>query len=48
MNKDTFIKEINKLGINLDEKKINSILTGDDNLDVYTLMRILQKKINNE
>lgn len=25
MNKDTFIKEINKLGINLDEKKINSI-----------------------
>ena len=30
------------------EKKINSMLTGDDNLDVYTLMRILQKKINNE
>lgn len=28
------------------EQQIDSILTGDDNLDVYTLMRILQKKIN--
>lgn len=30
------------------EMKINTLLTGDNNLDVYTLMRILQKKINNE
>lgn len=30
------------------EVKINQLLTGNDNLDVYTLMRILQKKINNE
>lgn len=30
------------------ESKINNLLTGDNNLDVYTLMRILQKRINNE
>ena len=30
------------------ESKINNLLTGDDNLDVYTLMRILQKKLNND
>ncbi|WP_044110555.1 hypothetical protein [Xylanibacter brevis] len=30
------------------ESKINDLLTGDDNLDVYTLMRILQKKLNND
>lgn len=30
------------------ESKINEILTGDTNLDVYTLMRILQKKLNND
>ena len=30
------------------ELKINDILSGDDNLDVYTLMRILQKKLNND
>lgn len=29
------------------EKKINEILTGNDNLDVYTIMRILQKRLNN-
>lgn len=29
------------------EEKINDVLTGDSNLDVYTLMKILQKKINN-
>ena len=29
------------------ESKINGLLTGDNNLDVYTLMRILQKKLNN-
>ena len=29
------------------ESKINNLLTGDNNLDVYTLMRILQKKIDN-
>ena len=29
------------------EEKINNVLTGDSNLDVYTLMKILQKKINN-
>lgn len=28
------------------EQKIDSILSGDDNLDVYTLMRILQKRMN--
>lgn len=30
------------------ELKINKLLTGDNNLDVYTLMRILQKKLNND
>ena len=30
------------------ESKINKLLTGDNNLDVYTLMRILQKKLNND
>ena len=30
------------------ESKINNILSGDNNLDVYTLMRILQKKLNND
>ncbi len=30
------------------ELKINDLLTGDNNLDVYTLMRILQKKLNND
>ena len=30
------------------EAKINRILSGDDNLDIYTLMRILQKKMNYE
>ena len=30
------------------ESKIDSILSGDNNLDVYTLMRILQKRINND
>lgn len=30
------------------ESKINELLTGNDNLDVYTLMRILQKKLNND
>lgn len=30
------------------EAKINDILSGDNNLDVYTLMRILQKRINND
>lgn len=30
------------------EAKINNLLTGDDNLDVYTLMRILQKRLNND
>lgn len=30
------------------ESKINNLLTGDNNLDVYTLMRILQKKLNND
>lgn len=29
------------------ESKINEILSGNNNLDVYTLMRILQKKMNN-
>lgn len=29
------------------ENKINDLLTGDDNLDVYTLMRMLQKRLNN-
>lgn len=29
------------------ESKINSLLTGDNDLDVYTLMRILQKRLNN-
>lgn len=29
------------------ESRIDSILTGDDNLDVYTLMRMLQKRLNN-
>lgn len=28
------------------ESKINGLLTGNTNLDVYTLMRILQKKLN--
>jgi len=28
------------------ESKINDLLTGDTNLDVYTLMRILQNKLN--
>lgn len=28
------------------ESRINNLLTGDDNLDVYTLMRILQKRLN--
>lgn len=30
------------------EAKINGILSGDNNLDVYTLMKILQKKMNND
>lgn len=30
------------------ESKINDLLTGDNNLDIYTLMRILQKKLNND
>ncbi|MBQ0029666.1 MAG: hypothetical protein KBT32_04440 [Bacteroidales bacterium] len=30
------------------ESKINNILSGDNNLDVYTLMRILQKRLNND
>ena len=30
------------------EHKIEAILSGENNLDIYTLMRILQKKINNE
>ena len=30
------------------ESKIESILSGDSNLDVYTLMRILQKRMSNE
>ena len=30
------------------ESKINDLLTGDNNLDVYTLMRILQKRLNND
>ena len=30
------------------EDKIESILSGENNLDVYTLMRILQKKMNYE
>lgn len=30
------------------ESKINNILSGDNNLNVYTLMRILQKKLNND
>jgi len=30
------------------ESKINKLLTGNNNLDVYTLMRILQKKLNND
>ena len=30
------------------ESKINKLLTGDNNLDVYTLMRILQTKLNND
>ncbi len=30
------------------ESKINDILSGDNNLDVYTLMRLLQKKLNND
>ena len=30
------------------ESKIDAILSGDNNLDVYTLMRILQKRMNNE
>lgn len=30
------------------EKKIESILSGDDNLDIYTIMRILQKRINKD
>ena len=28
------------------EKRIESILSGDENLDIYTMMRILQKRIN--
>lgn len=30
------------------ESKINMLLTGDNNLDTYTLMRILQKRLNND
>ena len=30
------------------ESNINRVLTGNNNLDVYTLMRILQKKLNND
>lgn len=30
------------------ESQINNLLTGDNNLDVYTLMRILQKRLNND
>ena len=29
------------------ESRIDGILTGDDNLDVFTLMRVLQKRLNN-
>jgi len=28
------------------EKKIDKVLTGDENLDIYTMMRILQKRLN--
>ena len=30
------------------ELKITEMLTGENNLDVYTLMRILQKKMNKD
>jgi hypothetical protein len=30
------------------EAKINEILTGESNLDTYTLMRMLQKRLDNE
>ena len=30
------------------ELKINDLLTGDNNLDIYTLRRILQKKLSND
>ena len=30
------------------ESKIIKLLTGDSNLDIYTLMRILQKRLNND
>ena len=29
------------------EEKINQILTGDENLDICTLLRILKSKVNN-
>lgn len=42
------IDENEEVKANVLESKINSILSGDKNLDVYTLMRILQKKMNYE
>lgn len=30
------------------EAKINEVLTGESNLDIYTLMRMLQKRLDNE
>ena len=30
------------------EAKINEVLTGESNLDTYTLMRMLQKRLDNE
>lgn len=42
------IDEVEKERAKKLEDKINRILTGNNNLDVYTLMRILQKKLNNE
>ena len=30
------------------EAKINELLTGESNLDTYTLMRMLQKRLDNE
>lgn len=42
------IDETEEAKSNALEAKIDAILTGDNNLDVYTLMRILQKRLNNE
>jgi hypothetical protein len=41
------IDETEEMRSKMLEEKINNVLTGDSNLDVYTLMKILQKKINN-